>query len=280
MAGRAENSKELSMDIQVQLAGLNELLCVIYGEEMSWNALLRELGFEPAQAGQLTGSHLDSVVTQFLEVIHKRLTSDAGKDTYYQILCRRYGLDGEPREQLSEIAGRLGYSPEYKRPLFEEILERCRSKSWQKNLRTSLKHIVIAELGRMNQRPKREHVSAKLERLSSLRGAADLARLDYEAKRAEILKQVQAELDALDMEYRPILEATQENIAALENEIKTEVLLYGKSVSGGMYRASYTQGRVSWDNEGMTKYAASHPDVLQFRRQGQPVVSLRAVSRE
>ena len=74
-------------------------------------------------------------------------------------------------------------------------------------------------------------------------------------------------------EYKPVLEAAEENIAALENEIKTEVLLYGESVSGGMYRASYTQGRVSWDNEGMTKYAASHPDVLQFRKQGQPIVS-------
>ena len=50
----------------------------------------------------------------------------------------------------------------------------------------------------MNERPAREHVAAKLERLSNLRGAADVARLNYEAKRAEILKQVQAELDALD----------------------------------------------------------------------------------
>jgi hypothetical protein len=47
-----------------------------------------------------------------------------------------------------------------------------------------------------------------------------------------------------------------------------------------VYRASYTQGRVSWDNEGMTKYAALHPDVLQFRKQGQPIVSLRVASKE
>ena len=132
----------------------------------------------------------------------------------------------------------------------------------------------------MNERPTKEHLASKLERLSSLRNAADLARLDYESKRAEILKQVQAELDALDLEYRPVLEATQENITALENEIKTDVLLYGESVSGGSFRASYTQGRVSWDNEGMAKYAEAHPDVLQFRKQSQPVVSLRIVNKE
>jgi hypothetical protein len=104
--------------------------------------------------------------------------------------------------------------------------------------------------------------------------------LNYEAKHAEILKQIQAELDALDSEYKPVLEAAEENISILENEIKTDVLLYGESISGGMYRASYTQGRVSWDSAGMTKYAISHPDVLQFRKQGQPVVSLRVVNKD
>lgn len=268
------------MDFKIQLAGLNELLCVVYGDEMNLSTLLNDLGFEQSQVGQLKDKHLESIVGQFLEVIHKRLTNDAGKDTYYQILSRRYGLDGEPHEQLSAIAAKHGLSPEYIRPLFEEIIQRCQSKTWQKELKTGLKHIVVAELGRMNERPTREHVSAKLERLSNLRGAAELARLDYESKRAEILKQVQAELDALELEYKPVLEATEENIAVLENEIKTEVLLYGESVSGGMYRASYTQGRISWDNEGMTRYAASHPEVLQFRKQGQPIVSLRVVNKE
>ena len=268
------------MDSKIQLAGLNELLSVIYGEETRLSTLLAELGFEPAQIEQLKDQHLESVVKQFLEVIHKRLTSDAGKDTYYQILSRRYGLDGEPHEQLSTIAEKHSFSREYIRQLFEEITQRCQSKTWQKELRTSLKHIAVAELGGMNERPTKEHVASKLERLSSLRGAVDLARLDYESKRAEILKQVQAELDALDMEYKPILEATEENIAALENEIKTDVLLYGESVTGGSYRASFTKGRVSWDNEGISKYAEAHPDVLQFRKQGQPIVVLKVVNKE
>ena len=268
------------MDFNIQLAGLNELLCVVYGDEMSLTTLLGEAGFEESQIGQLQDKHLESVAGQFLEVIHKRLTNDAGQDTYYQILSRRYGLDGEPHQQLSAIAELHGYSPEFMRQLFEEILQRCRSKSWQKDLRTNLKHIAVAELGRRNERPSQEHVAAKLERLSNLRGAADLARLDYETKRAEILKQVQAELDALDMEFKPVIEATEENIAALENEIKTDVLLYGESITGGSYRASYSQGRVSWDNDGMAKYAASHPDVLRFRKQGQPIVTLRVVNKE
>jgi len=268
------------MDFKTQLTGLNELLAVIYGDEMQLDVLFRELGFEQSQIEQLRDHHLQSVVPQFLEVIHKRLTSDSGKDTYYQILSRRYGLDGEPRAGLSAIAEIHGFSPEYLRPLFEEIIQRCQSKTWQFELKKSLKYIVVTQLGKMNERPRREHVAEKLERLTNLRGAAEVARLNYEAKRAEILKQVQAELDALDAEYNPVLEAAHENIAGLENEIKTDVLLYGESISGGMYRASYTQGRVSWDKDGMTKYAASHPDVLQFRKQGQPIVSLRVMNKD
>ena len=268
------------MDIKTKLSGLNELLSIIYGDGMQLGILLGELGFEGSQIDQLRDQHLEAVVAQFLEVIHKRLTSDSGRDTYYQILSRRYGLDGEPVEQLSTIAGRHGFSPEYLHQLFEEIIERCKSKKWQSELRTSLKHIAAERLGKMHERPAREHVAAKLERLTNLRGAADVARLDYEAKRAEILRKIQADLDALDSEYKPILEAAEENIAALENEIKTDVLLYGESVSGGSYRASYTQGRVSWDNDGMTKYAASHPDILQFRKQGQPIVTLRVVHKD
>lgn len=268
------------MDFETRFKGLNELIAVIYGDEVQWNELLREIGFEQGQIDQLQGGALEAVVEEFLEVIHGRLTSDAGRDTYFQILSRRYGLDGEPRAGLSAIAAQHGHSPEYLRQLLEEILQRCRSKSWQADLKKSLKFTMVDQLGRMNERPTAEHVAGKLERLTSLRGAADVARLNYETKRAEILKQVQAELDTLEAEYKPVLDAAEENIAALENEIRTDVLLYGETVSGGSYRASYTQGRMSWDNDGLSKYAASHPDVLQFRRQGQPIVSLRIVSKD
>ncbi|MGZ9223442.1 MAG: hypothetical protein ACXW4Q_15155 [Anaerolineales bacterium] len=268
------------MDVNTRLSGLEELLAVIYGSDTRLSTLLRELGFEESQVAQLQNGQIESVVSQFLEVIHKRLTSDSGKDTYYQILSRRYGLDGEPRQQLSAIAEKHGFSPEYLRQLFEEIIHRCQSKTWQTELKKSLKHIVVDQLGKAYGRPTREYVAEKLDRFSNLRNAAEFTRLDYETKRKEILKQIQPELDALDAEYQPVLEAANDNLATLENEIKTDVLLCGESVSGGIYRACYTQGRVSWDNEGMTRYAALHPDVLQFRKQGQPIVSLRVVNKD
>lgn len=268
------------MDFKTQITGLNGLLAVMYGEETKLSNLLRDLGFELSQIETIREKHLEAVVAQFLDTIHKRLTNDAGKDTYYQILARRYGLDGESPDPLSVIAETYKYSPEYLRELFEEIIQRCKSKTWQTELKKSLKQIVVQKLGELNQKPSREHIADKLKRLENLRGAADVARLDYEAKRAEILKQIQAQLDALEAEYNPILESAGENIAELENAIKTDVLLHGESVSSGHYRAVFSKGRVSWDNEGMEKYANAHPDVLQFRKQGQPIVTLRVVEKE
>lgn len=268
------------MDLKTRYAGLDELLSIVYGKGVDLSTLLGELGFERVRVEQLQNGHREVLVTQFLEFIHKRLTSDSGKDTYYQIISHRYGLDGEPPQRLSAIAERYGYSPEYTHQLFEEILERCQSKKWKIELKKSLKYIAVNQLGAIQGRPVREYVAEKLERLSNLRNAAEFTRLDYETKRTQILKQIQAELDALDLEYKPVMEAAEENIEGLENEIKTDVLLYGEGVSGGMYRATYTQGRVSWDNDGMTKYAESHPDVLQFRRQGQPIVALRVLSKD
>src|ERR671913_850653 len=126
------------MDVKTRFSGLEELLGIIYGNEMRLSTLLGELGFERYQIGQFQDGHLESVVDQFLGVIHKRLISDSGKDTYYQILSRRYGLDGEPKEQLSVIAGKYGFSPEYLRNLFEEIIQRCQSKKWQSELKKNL----------------------------------------------------------------------------------------------------------------------------------------------
>ncbi len=46
------------MDFNIQQTGLNELLSVIYGDEMTLNVLLSELGFEQAQIEGLGEEHL------------------------------------------------------------------------------------------------------------------------------------------------------------------------------------------------------------------------------
>jgi hypothetical protein len=120
-------------------------------------------------------------------------------------------------------------------------------------------------------------IIAKLNELSDVQSALAIARLDYEAKRAEILRTVQAELDALTAEYQPLIDVSEERITALSREIKQEVTRHGASVKGAHLHAVYARGRVTWDTRGLDRYAVEHPEVMHFRKQGQPTVSLRSV---
>jgi hypothetical protein len=236
------------------------------------DSMLADLGFQPAQIAFLRAGPLEQLAAGFIDAIHKRLSGPSGQDGHFRAISRHYGLEGEAPESLEAMA-----QPGNESASFEEALARCKSKSAQADFKRALRQVAIAGLAGMAQRPAREQVAGKLERLTNLRAAVDVTRLDYEAKRSEILSQIQGALDSLETEYGPLLESAEENISGLEAEIRTDVLLYGESVQGGAYRAVYTHGRVSWDNDGMAKYAASHPEIMRFRKQGEPSVSLRAV---
>jgi hypothetical protein len=125
--------------------------------------------------------------------------------------------------------------------------------------------------------PDSRSITAKLDELAEVRTAAALTQADYEARRAEILQTIQAELAALEEEFAPLLEAASERAEALEAEIKQDVLAYGRSVKGAQFHAVYTRGRVSWDTKGLDNYADEHPEVLDFRKEGAPSIALRGV---
>ena len=101
--------------------------------------------------------------------------------------------------------------------------------------------------------------------------------MDYEAKRAEILKSVQADLDALDAESILLIETSTSRMGKLEEEIRNDVLQHGASVKGGRLYAVFNRGRVSWDTKELDHYANMHPEITAFRKQGKPSVSLRSI---
>ena len=265
------------MDYQAQLNGLDAFVGVIYGGGTRFSTLLESLGFDAVQVKSLHEHHLQSLADSFIEVIRKRLTWEE-KDLWFRILTRRFGLDGQPPASIEEAALALGVDASYAAHAEGEALQKCSYKTALQDFKKELHRIALAELSRGGDKPKKESIVVKLNRLTDLRAAVDLTRMDYESKRAAILQKVQAELDALDEEYDPVLEAAEHNAATLEGEIKNDVLLRGESVRNEQYQATYMRGRVSWDSDGIGKYAESHPEVLRFRKEGQPSVSLRVAA--
>ena len=56
---------------------------------------------------------------------------------------------------------------------------------------------------------------------------------------------MQEELNALDAEYNPLLDAAATRAANLESELRQEVLNFGATVKGSKLPFTYVRGRVS-----------------------------------
>ncbi len=267
------------MDTLSQQKGLDRFLGAIYGGPVTLASMLDELSFDPTQAHWLCEHRMPALAAALVSALRKRLTSGE-KDLWFRLLTRRYGLDGEPALSLDDAARALDIDPGFVSKAQSDALQRCRTKAMLDGLRDDLHAVALDELKKADGGPRHEDVVSKLERLADLRAAQDLTRLDYESKRAEVLKKVQAELDALESEYQPLIEAADDNASLLEEEIKNDVLLGGKTVSTDVYQAVYMRGRVIWDNAGINQYAESHPEVLQYRSMGKPNVQLRQVRKD
>ena len=81
--------------------------------------------------------------------------------------------------------------------------------------------MALAQLAAGGEKPAKENVLQKLERLADLRAAADVARIDYESRRLEVMKKVQEDLDAIDAEFKPALEAAETNASGWRPRSRT-----------------------------------------------------------
>lgn len=115
----------------------------------------------------------------------------------------------------------------------------------------------------------------ELQVLSELYAQRDLLNSEIETKRAEILRAVQAELDALDEETTPMVEAVSEKIIIAEEVAKQGVLKQAESVKGFGLHLVYTQGRVTWETKILDGMAALFPEINKARKVGSASVSIR-----
>jgi len=88
--------------------------------------------------------------------------------------------------------------------------------------------------------------------------------------------EIKTRMAEIEAEFAAQTEAVTANIAQLEAEVKQAVVEFGASVKGTVYHAVFAKGRVSWDTKSLDGYATAHPELLTFRKEGEPSVSLRA----
>jgi hypothetical protein len=118
-------------------------------------------------------------------------------------------------------------------------------------------------------------IAELLDQLANYQAQKDYFHLQKQELIDQVLPpEIKARLEEIEAEFSDKLEAVDQNIASLEAAIKEEVLRSGASVKGTFLRAVWNKGRVTWDARRMDEYASAHPEVLAFRKQGEPFVRI------
>ena len=114
----------------------------------------------------------------------------------------------------------------------------------------------------------------KLNKLSEYQNDIEILKHDKQM----IIDNAMAEFkDVLD-EYDSRLNSVSGRIAELEAEIKQDVLHTGSTIKGVFIMAVYNKGRITWDNKGLEGFMVAHPEIVAFRKEGDPSVTLRKIS--
>lgn len=95
----------------------------------------------------------------------------------------------------------------------------------------------------------------------------------------ELAAPLEAQIEVLDRKLSDLTGYAQASVSRLEAEIRHETLLHGETVKGTRIWAVYNRGRVSWDDRALMGFVAISPEILPFRRQGKPYVSIRKASK-
>lgn len=112
-------------------------------------------------------------------------------------------------------------------------------------------------------------------RLQELRQAATALQQGFVFRQLDVMARVQPELDAIQAEMQAKLKPLQAEVERLEAALKDGVRRRGSSFWHRGVRVTYSKPRITFDNKALQQYAETHPDINQFRKVGQPIVSIR-----
>jgi hypothetical protein len=118
----------------------------------------------------------------------------------------------------------------------------------------------------------------KLDALYELKCAIEVSNMDKQALIDSILTpEIKQKIAEIESEFSEKNAVVNTKLSALEYEIKADVVSGGETVKGDYLMAVFTKGRVSWDTKSLDGYAAAHPEVAQFKKTGDPSVSIRTI---
>jgi len=121
-------------------------------------------------------------------------------------------------------------------------------------------------------------IQAKLDHLYELKSAMTVIDLDKQAViNTVITPEIREKLQEIETEFAFQKQAVQTQIDQIEADIKDDVKTAGTTIKGNFLMAVYNKGRVSWDTKSLDGYCVAHPEIAEFRKTGDPSISIRSI---
>jgi len=98
---------------------------------------------------------------------------------------------------------------------------------------------------------------------------------ETQAKTAQVYSELAARKREIEAEFVGQQNAVDENIKALEAEIKAATKAEGKTVKGKFFTAVYVKGRVTWNTDMLDGMITVIPQLGKARKEGEPSITLR-----
>ena len=119
-------------------------------------------------------------------------------------------------------------------------------------------------------------IYGKIEKYSDLTFGIDAIGQEKQALIDQVLTpEIKEKLAEIDAEFDPKVDEIAQQKSMLEAAIKQEILQAGRTVKGTYHSFVWSKPRVSWDTKALDGYALAHPEIQQFRTEGNPSVSVR-----
>jgi hypothetical protein len=126
-----------------------------------------------------------------------------------------------------------------------------------------------------------EMLVEKLNQLSKLCSEWEILNLEKQAAVNEVIPpEIRNLIEQIEKTFQEKIKVVEDNIVCLEKDIKAETVNCGANVKGMFLQAVFNKGIISWNTKGLEQYAESFPEVLDFRKQGNPFVSIRRVTKQ
>ena len=119
-------------------------------------------------------------------------------------------------------------------------------------------------------------IENELNELAELRASIQKASEEQSVLVQSVIPQhVKERISEINAEYAPRIADATARAAVLESQIRLNVMGVGQTVRGERLMAVYNHARVTWETKSLEAMAKFVPEILDYRLEGNPSVTIR-----